>query len=70
MLRHFINAQSYIAWHIASSIGFLSETGMQSEKKVLHPIKALERPSGKNKVIQTDRSFQRISNPNQTGSQG
>ena len=49
---------------------FLSETGMQSEKGVLHPIKASERPSGRKKVIQTDRNFQGFSNPNQLGIRG
>ena len=37
----------------------LSETGTQS-KKVVHPIKASERPSGRKKVIfKQDRSFQK-----------
>ena len=33
---------------------FLSEIGIQSEKKVLDLIKVSERPSERNKVIQTD----------------
>ena len=48
---------------------FLSKTGMQSEKKVLHLIKALERHSGRKKVIQTNQSFQRVSNPNHLASE-
>ena len=36
-------------------------------KRVSHSTKASERPSRRKKVIQTDKSFQRISNPNQAG---
>ena len=45
MFGHFILAQSYIAWHIASDICFLIWNRDAERKRVLHSIKALERPS-------------------------
>ena len=47
--------------------GFFSKIGIQRKNEVSHSIKALERPSKRKKVTQTDQSFQRISNPNQVG---
>ena len=44
---------------------FLSETGMQSEKKGLALDKSFRKTFEEKKVIQTDQSFQRISYPNQ-----
>ena len=64
MHRHFIHNRTSHSIHTLHQIYvFLSKIGIQSKKGVSHPIKASERPSGRKKVIQTDRSFQRISNP-------
>ena len=58
MHRHFIHAKSYICIAFAYCVKhILLETGMQSEKRVLHPIKVLERLSGRKKTIQVDCSF-------------
>ena len=45
MFGHFICVQSYIAWHIASDICSLIWNRDAEQKRVLHPIKASERPS-------------------------
>ena len=69
MHKHFVHAKSYITLAFTHYIRYMFSYLKQEcrVKKVLHPIKASERPSRRNKIIQTDWSFQRISNPNHPG---
>ena len=61
MHGHFLSCTIMHSITIAYCIKHMSSSHLKQECRILHPIKALERPSGKKKIIRMDQSFQEIS---------